>query len=869
MKTNWQHFGVLGLAMAAVGMPAQFAAAQAEAESEDDLIEVVTTIGTRSKPRSAADSPVPIDTFSAAQLDQQPHGDMTENIKNLVPSFTAAPLTGDGSAFVRSTALRGLPPDEVLLLVNNKRRHRSALIQHFGAAMSQGSHAADMGMIPSIALKNVEILRDGAAAQYGSDAIAGVINFVLDDANEGGRVEAQYGQFFEGETSIKLAGNIGLPLTDSGFANFSFEYVDHEQLIRGHQPFDAVEAINEGFANVGNDSPYSNDDPGRAQTWGRPENDGIRTAWNLGLELGNGAEAYMFGNYADTYHNYRFFYREVVAADPNDSSELDGSLTPMPIDPTDPDGDGIPGLPGAFAGNFCWCDVLTGGYTPYLWGEQTDFSNVVGVRGEFDNGMLYDFSGSYGSNIMDYTLHNSISPTYGPGTSTSSFDTTDLKEYDTNLNADFSYPLSDAVNLAFGFEWREENYVMVAGDRESWVPGPWAEVGNLINPLVPATCGDDGDEPCTYDSPPNGSNGMPGTPAQSAGTFSRDNISIYVDAEWDVSDAILLQGAIRYEDYEDFGTDTNGKLAGRFNVSDSFTIRAAVSTGFRAPTPGQSNLETIVLSFDAAAAAQVLEGTLRPTDPLLTSFGGKALEPEDATNISVGFSANFGDSFTLTADYYQVDVEDRIVKTFNLSVPDTPEFADVDFDSVAFYTNGLETETSGFDLVALWSMDWAGGSSTDFSLAWNNNDTKITKVNAIDHDADPATDPVEPVSGGTQFNIENNLPENRFSFAANHHMDRLDLTLRANWYDDTIDEQSGRIPVDSAMMVDIEARYELNDEWKLVVGANNVFDEFPSTVGENNFPTPSVRNHQGLTYPRRSPIGYDGGMWYLKGVYSF
>jgi iron complex outermembrane receptor protein len=854
MKMNWQHFGVLGLAVATIGMPVRTVLAQAEAESEDDLIEVVTTIGTRSKPRSAADSPVPIDTFSAAQLDQQPHGDMTENIKNLVPSFTATPLTGDGSAFVRSTSLRGLPPDEVLLLVNNKRRHRSAIIQHFGAAMSQGSHAADMGAIPSIALKNVEILRDGAAAQYGSDAIAGVINFVLDDADEGGRVEVQYGQFFEGESSIKVAGNIGLPLTDNGFANFSAEYVDHEQLIRGHQPFDAVEAINQGFANVGNDSPYSGDK--LAQTWGRPENDGLRTAWNLGLELGNGAEAYMFGNYADTYHNYRFFYREVVAADPGDSSELDGSLTPMPIDPTDPS-----------AGNFCWCDVLTGGYTPYLVGEQTDFSNVVGVRGEFSNGMLYDFSGSYGSNVMDYTLHNSISPTYGPGTSTSSFDTTDLKEYDTNLNADFSYPLSDAVNLAFGFEWREENYVMVAGDRESWVPGPWAEVGQLIDPTtIDPINNPTGD---FYATPPNGSNGMPGTPAESAGTFSRDNISVYVDAEWDVSDAILLQGALRYEDYEDFGTDTNGKLAGRFNVSDSFTIRAAVSTGFRAPTPGQSNLETIVLSFDADAAAQVLEGTLRPTDPLLVSFGGKALEPEDATNISVGFSANFGDSFTLTADYYQVDVEDRIVKTFNLDVPDTPEFAEVDFNKVAFYTNGLETETSGFDIVALWSLDWAGGSSTDFSLAWNNNDTKITKVNAIDHDADPVTDPVEPVSGGTQFNIENNLPENRFSFAANHHMDRLDLTLRANWYDDTIDEQSGRIPVDSALMVDIEARYDVNDEWKLVVGANNVFDEFPSKVGTNSFPTPSVRNHQGLTYPRRSPIGYDGGMWYLKGVYSF
>jgi len=798
MNKNWQHLSVLGAAIAAVSLPVQIAFAQAGgAQSEDELIEEVVTIGSRSKQRSAADSPVPIDSFSAAQLDQQPHGDMTENIKNLVPSFTAAPLTGDGSAFVRSTSLRGLPPDEVLLLVNGKRRHRSAVIQHFGAAMSQGSHASDMGPIPSIALKNVEVLRDGAAAQYGSDAIAGVINFVLDDANEGGRLEAQYGQFFEGEQSIKLAGNIGLPLTDSGFANFSFEYVDHEQLIRGHQPFDAVEANNLGFANVGNDSPYSNDKSGRAQTWGRPENDGLRTAWNIGLELGNGAEAYMFGNYADTYHNYRFFYREVVAANPADSSELDGSLTPMPIDPTDPDGDGIPGLPGAFAGNFCWCDVLTGGYTPFLVGDQTDFSNVVGVRGEFGNGMLYDFSGSYGQSVMDYTLHNSISPTYGPGTSTSNFDTTDL----------------------------------IAGDRESWVPGPWAEVGNLFNPLD-----DNCEGPCPYATPPNGSNGMPGTPAESAGTFSRDNVSAYVDVEYDISDAFLLQGALRYEDFSDFGTTTNGKIAARFNVSDSFTLRGAYSTGFRAPTPGQSNLETIVLSFDADAAAQVLEGTLRPTDPLLASFGGKALEPEDATNISVGFSLNFGNSFSLTGDYYKVDVEDRIVKTFNLDVPDTPEFADVDFNKVAFYTNGLETETSGFDLVALWSMDWSGGSSTDFSLAWNSNDTKITKVNAIDHDADPETDPVEPVSGGTQFNIQNNLPDNRFSFAANHNMDSLSLTLRANWYDDTIDEQSGRIKVDSALMVDIEARYDVNEDWTLVVG---------------------------------SPIGYDGGMWYLKGVFTF
>ena len=833
---------LLGSATIALVFPA---VTVAQDISGEETIEEVTVTGTRSKPRTATQSPVAIDTFNSAQLDLQPHGDMTETLKNLVPSFTATPLTGDGSAMVRSTSLRGLPPDEVLLLVNSKRRHRSALIQHFGAAMSQGAHAADMGPIPSIALKNVEVLRDGAAAQYGSDAIAGVINFLFKDADEGGEVQVQYGQFFEGEESIKVAGNIGLPLGRDGFVNVSLEWVDNEQLIRGNQPFDAIEAINLGFQNVGIDSPYDGDT--LAQTWGRPENDGVRTAWNLAVPFGDDAEAYAFGNYADTYHNYRFFYREVVAADPSDSSEADSSLLPMPLDPTDPS-----------QGNFCWCDVLTGGFTPYLVGEFTDFSQVVGVRGEFANGTLYDFSGSYGMSRVDYTLFNTNSPTYGPD-SNRNFQPGDLKEYDININADFSNPVSDTINVAYGLEWREETYVMFTGDTQSWVPGPWAEVGNLIDPVTGTN----------YATPPNGSNGLPGTPSDSAGSFSRNNIAVYADVEWDITDNFLLQVAVRLEDFSDFGDTANGKLAARFNVTDAFTIRAAASTGFRAPTPGQSNLETIVLSFDAASAAQVLEGTLRPTDPLLVPLGGRALDAEEAVNISIGFTADIGDSFTVTADYYQVDVEDRIVKTFNIDVPNTPAFANVEFNKVAFYTNGLETETTGFDIIALWNLDWPGGSSTDLSLAWNNNDTEITKVNLIDTYDDPATPPIPPVSGGTIFNIQNNLPENRFSFTANHTMNNIGLTLRTNWYDDTSDEQSGRLPVDSAFLVDIEGRYYLNDNWTVILGANNVFDEFPNEVGTNAFPTPSVRQHQGLPFPRRTPIGYDGGMWYLKGVFKF
>ena len=206
-------------------------------EAETGMLEEVLITGTRSaRGRTATDSTVPIDSFSADDLNQESVGDMTDTIKNLVPSYTATPLTGDGSSFVRSTSLRGLPPDNVLILVNSKRRHRSALIQHFGAAMSSGSHAIDIGLIPSIALKSVEVLRDGASSQYGSDAIAGVINFILRDADQGGQAEGQYGRYYDDENAWRAAVNVGFSLGGNGFVNLSAEYTDQEQLIRGFQP---------------------------------------------------------------------------------------------------------------------------------------------------------------------------------------------------------------------------------------------------------------------------------------------------------------------------------------------------------------------------------------------------------------------------------------------------------------------------------------------------------------------------------------------------------------------------------------------------------------------------------------------------------
>ncbi len=793
-------------------LPAYADEAEDGDKNDEKSVEEVLVTGTRSKPRTALDSPVPIDSFSSELLDLQASGDMTENLRNLVPAFTATPFTGDGSAFVRSTSLRGLPPDETLVLVNSKRRHRSALIQHFGAAMSAGSQAADIGMIPSIAVKNVEVLRDGAAAQYGSDAIAGVLNFILKDYDEGGKVEGQVGQFYEGENSYKLAANIGFPLSENGFANFSAEYQDNEQLHRGFQPAAAQAAIDAGIPNVGQDSPYDGDN--LAQTWGRPKNWGLRTVWNMGLDLNDSMEAYMFGNYAQTSGTYRFFYRN-----PNHSS-----LQPLPLDPTDPS-----------QGNFCWCDVLPGGYTPYLDGDQQDFSNVVGVRGEMMADTSYDISFSYGSNLLSYTLHNTLNPTYGP-TSQRVFHPGDLKQYETNFNADFSTPVSDNVNLAYGFEWRRETYVMQVGDRQSWDAGPWALVGGLINPET--------GQP--YSNPPVGANGMSGTTPESAGEFGRSNIALYTDVEWDVTDDFLIQAALRYEDFEDFGSTTNGKLAMRYTLNDSFTIRGGVSTGFRAPTPGQSNYTGIVTTFDGATGQQTQQGTVSPTSELAAGLGGTALSPEESLNLNFGFTANLGE-VTITADVYKINVDDRIVKTQDIPV-DHPLFT-----RVSFYTNGLNTETTGLDIVAEYGMDWENGATTNFSLAYNYNNTEVVSQNQVNG--------VNPVSDSTIFNIENNLPEDRLTAVVMHEFSDWKVTFRANYYGETIDERNNREPVDSAWLVDLDVNYHLNENWDLNFGANNLFDTYPNKI--------QTRVANGLAYPRRTPIGYDGGMAYFRAVYSF
>ncbi|PHS24871.1 MAG: hypothetical protein COA84_08520 [Robiginitomaculum sp.] len=777
--------------LSAVGLPAF-----AQVDGDDTIVEdEIVTIGSRSKKaRSVQNSPVPIDVFSGKEFQSSGNTvDITDMLRALVPSYTATPATGDGSAFIRPTSLRGMAPDETLILVNGKRRHRSALVQFFAPAAGNGSHGADVGMIPAIALKSVEILRDGAAAQYGSDAIAGVMNFVLKDANEGGEAVFQYGKFYEGEESLKLAGNVGLPIGDNGFINLSGEYVDNDALSRGIIRPDAQALIDAGVQGVGADSPFG--DAPFTQTWGRPQTKGARFFVNSAIEISENAELYAFGNYADTDGRYRFFYRN----------------------PNHPTIQTLRSL--GFTG-------LQAGYTPFLDGAQKDVSLVTGVRGETASDWSYDFSASAGKNSLDYTLNNTLNPSLGligGQPAQRDFNVGGYDQKETNLNADFSKPISDNLNLAFGAEWREETYKITPGEPNSFVGS--------------------------------GSNGLNGFKPQDSGSFSRNNFGIYVDVEHDVTDRWLLQYAARYEDFSDFGSTINGKLATSYVVNDALTLRAAVSTGFKAPTPGQANVRTTITTFDGNTGLQVEEGLVPPTSPSALAAGGAPLKEEKSVNYSAGFASKLGESTTLSVDAYRIEVDDRIYRTGDIPLPGSTTGA-----TVSFYTNALDIVSKGIDVVVTNNLPWGEVNDTDFSLALSYNKVSVKKQNPVGG--------ILPVSASVIEDIENNYPNLRFVFSANTHFgEDWEWLVRANFYGSSFDERgtigaatSPSAKIEAAIFFDTEVSYQVTENVQLAVGAVNIFDNFVNKIGPPNANRLSV----GLQYPRRAAANYEGGSVYAR-----
>ena len=838
--------------MAAAPVYAQEAEESAKAED----FEQIAVVGSRAAPRSVADSAVPIDIISDEEFKQQGATDMVSMMQTVVPSFNVndQPIN-DASTLVRPANLRGMASDHTLVLVNGKRRHRSAVITFLGGGLSDGAQGPDISVIPAAALKQVEVLRDGAAAQYGSDAIAGVINFVLNDASEGGSFEARYGSFYEGDGDmIHMSGNVGLPLSDKGFINLSAEYRTADDTSRSVQRADAAALIAAGNTFVA--------DP--AQIWGSPEiKHDIKLFANAGIELSATSEAYMFGNYAEREVEGGFYFRNphnrggVNDGGTNDDGEqllLVGDLTGDMSGncPTDiVVGDNVlenPRYINEVQNNpDCWAfnEMLPGGFTPRFGGTVTDMSLVFGTKGELDHDITYDVSLNLGQNEVDFAISNTINPSLGPETPTE-FSPGRYTQSEQTLDIDFTKPfdvgLYEPLFVATGFQYRNESYESFAGDTASYEIGPLATQGFGI-----------------------GSNGFPGLAANSQGRVSRNNIALYIDAEAYITENFMLAGALRYEDFSDFGDTTKGKIAFRWQALENIAFRGAFSTGFKAPTLGQSNVRNVTTAFGTGGEL-IDRATLPPTDPVSQLKGGEQLTPEESESITFGVVADFDNGLFITADYYNIELTDRISTASGIALTEEDIATLLEqgindassFSEISFFTNDFDTTTEGVDVVANYSMDMMGG-ETKFSLAYNWTSTEVDRAS-------------DNISDFRIRMLEDNLPAVRYSATANHTNGDWRFLARMNYYGSIFEDHlDSALPIDkvgSEITFDFEVAYNFTEEFTVTVGAKNAFDEYPD---ENNTDAGGITYAQiaGSAYPTTSPIGINGGFYYLRGVYTF
>lgn len=810
--------------------------AQERTSTGEPLEELVVT-GVRGEARSVTDSTVPIDVLSGAEFANQGDTDLSNLLRNVVPSYNvnAQPIS-DAATIVRPANLRGLAPDHTLVLINGKRRHRAAVIYWIGNGVADGAQGPDISAIPSSALKQVEVLRDGASAQYGSDAIAGVMNFILNDADHGASLEARYGGYYAGDgTQYALSGNIGLPLTESGFANFSFEYGETDPTDRSVQRDDAAALIAAGNTDVKNP----------AQIWGSPQiEDDLKLFVNLGKDLSEDLELYGHGNYVSKTATGGFFYRNpntraaVFSAD-DGQTLLIGDLTPNDADvcPTVAITNNVPdpaALGSVFANPNCFSfqEMFPGGFTPQFGGDLQDYAAVAGVRGTAGERLHWDVSAGYGYNRVDFFISNTVNASFGPNTPTV-FDPGSYIQDELNVNVDASYGLNDAVTLAAGAEYRDETFKIEAGQIESWDFGPLAPQGFSA-----------------------ASNGFPGFSDTIAGSWSRSNYALYGDVAWQPIERWQIDFAVRWEDFEDFGTTTNGKVATNFRFNDAFAVRGSWSTGFRAPTPGQSNASNVTTQFDPALQELVNNGTIPPTNPVALLRGGRPLDAEESQSFSLGaiFELN---AFSLTADFYSIDVEDRIAVSQNFQLTPAEVAALVasgvtsaaNLQNFRFFTNDFDTKTEGVDVVATYETDLFAG-HTSLSLTFNNNETEVTRFNPV------------TLNDARIRQLQEGLPETRWSVTGTQSWGGWRALARLSYYDGWYDNEDGRLYDGGDYIVDAELAYTYNDALTFVLGAQNVFDQYPD---EN----PNAAATVGNRYSQYSPYGFNGGLWYGRFSYRF
>ncbi|WP_286272372.1 TonB-dependent receptor plug domain-containing protein [Thalassotalea hakodatensis] len=861
MSTKFRT-GALALAVSmALGNTSVYAEEDNSQKAKEKKVERIAVVGTRSAPRSVDDSPVPIDLIGAEELERSGNTDMLELLKGTVPSLNvhAMPIS-DAASLVRPANLRGLSADSTLILVNGKRRHRSSVIALLGGGINDGAQGPDISVIPSAALRQVEVLRDGAAAQYGSDAIAGVMNFVLKDDSEGGSLTVRHGSYYEGDgDTTEINGNIGMELTRDGFANLSFQYKNADATSRSVQRPDAQSLIDAGNTNVSE----------LAQIWGTPEiNDDITIFGNFGLDLGKGREAYMFGNYAERSVRGGFYFRNpqlrggVFSNDGGETlliADMDGLnngiecptvniTTDNVLDQADY---GLIADPNTPVGQNCFAfnEMVPGGFTPNFGGTVIDTAITMGTRGELSDTLSYDISGSVGRNESSYVIYNTVNASLGPDTPRDFSPGKHIqleKFFNVDLVKELDVGLDLPLIIAGGYEYHQETFEVIAGDLESFTAGPLTSQGFGI-----------------------GSNGFPGFKPSAAGEFSRQNYALYVDVEAQYTDSFLMGYALRYEDYSTFGDTTNYKVTAQYDISSDFSLRGSISSGFRAPTVGQANYANVQTNLDGGVLVD--SALLPPSNPVATQLGATELTPEESQSMAFGAVWTI-DEFHFTLDYYNIEVTDRVSQSakYNLSDSDKAKLKadgvpNVDsIQQVSFFTNDFDTTTEGIDFIANYTTDLLDGSSV-FSLAYNWNETTVDKYTAV-------------TGEGKVSRLENDLPNHRATFTWGQSWDDINMFTRVNYFGEfqgvhvdwigTPDAPGTEINADAEVTVDVEVTYHATESFSVSISAQNIFDVYPSELDFEK-QTGSPNNSWGGKYYETSPFGFNGGFYYAKATYKF
>lgn len=802
------------------------------------LEEEVVVTGTRAEPRTATESMAPIDVLSAKEFEGL-SGDLSDQIRTLVPSYNVntQPIS-DASTIVRPASLRNLAPDHTLVLINGERRHRAAVIYWLGNGVADGAQGPDISLIPSIAIRQVEVLRDGAAAQYGSDAIAGVINFMLKDSPKGGTFQVSGGTTQEGDgETYTIGGNKGFKLGANGFFNLTAEYGNSNPTNRSVQRDDAQALIDAGNTHV----------RVPAQIFGTPTIDNDTKLWlNSGYLFGGGQQLYFIGNYAYKDVTGGFYYRNpntrggvfssdggetLMVGDVRDARDgvLDHSSNCPVVRITNSVPDPV-ALARVFADDNCFSyqERFPGGFTPQFGGKVRDYSAILGLRGQTDKRLSWGASAGYGYNQVHFHIENTVNASLGPDSPTV-FDPGLYRQEEVNFNLRLSYPIHRSVNLAGGLEWRDEKFTIGVGQTESWVNGPFADQGFSA-----------------------ASNGFPGFAPISDGNWSRSNFAGYVDAEAGHGSNWTLGAAARLEHFADFGSTLNGKLSGRYEFNPNVAVRGSVSTGFRAPTPGQSNAYNVSTQFDLTLMDLVNNGTIPSISRVAALRGGKPLEAEKSRNYSAGFILR-GGKVSVTTDFFRVDLRDRLAVTQNFAL--TPSEVQgllaegitsaASIANFRFFTNDFETKTQGIDVVGTYTSG-----NTDVHLLFNHTVTDVTAFNP------------DTLSESRIQQLEEALPKTRAALSLTQTLNKLRLMGRVSSYSGWYDFDDSFSYEGTNVLVDAEAAYKFGTHTTLVVGGTNIFNYYP----EEN---PGARAGVGNRYSQYTPFGFNGAFWYGRIKYDF